>query len=146
MNDDNDKRVKASFQLFGRLKCCLTDLNVDLDNDTALALMEEDKMRCLILNCIVGLSIVENKRSKQNGSEIDGHELVKRKVFAAAVVMMMSGECDNNQDHNATVSAFPDDSTMTDERSWLSMHCAVALSVENKISEEDIFKLQAVNP
>jgi hypothetical protein len=53
--NDNNKRIKASFELFDRLKCCLKDLNVNFDNDTALALMEEDKMRCLILNCIAGL-------------------------------------------------------------------------------------------
>jgi hypothetical protein len=35
---------------------------------------------------------------------------------------------------------------MTDERSWLSIHYAVALSVENKISEEDVLILQAANP
>jgi hypothetical protein len=75
--NDNNKRIKASFQL-DRLKGYLTDLNVDLDNDdddddTALALMEVDKMRCLILNCIAGLRIVENERSKRNGPEIDKH-------------------------------------------------------------------------
>jgi hypothetical protein len=37
--NDNDERIKASFQLFVRLKCCLTDLNVDVNIDTALALM-----------------------------------------------------------------------------------------------------------
>jgi hypothetical protein len=58
---------------------------------------------------------VENERSKINGSKINKHELVKRKVFAAVVLTMMNGECDNNQDQNAIVSAFPDDSKMTDE-------------------------------
>jgi ankyrin repeat protein len=144
MNDDNDKRIKASFQLFDRLKCCLADLNTDSDNNTALALMEEEKMRCLILNCVAGLRIVEKEKSKKNSSEINQKELGKRKLFAAAVAMMMSDECDNNQ--NAIVSAFPDDSKMTDKRSWLSMHFAVALTVENKISEEDILMLQAANP
>jgi ankyrin repeat protein len=146
MNDNTDKRIKTSFQLFDRLKCCLADLNVGFDNDTALALMEVDKMRCLILNCIAGLNIVENEKSKQNGSEINQNELMKRKVFAAAVSMMMSGEYDNNQDQNAIVSAFPDDSKMSDERSWLSMHYAATLTVEKKISEEDIIILQAANP
>jgi hypothetical protein len=77
--------------------------------------------------------IVENERSKTNVSESNKHELVKSKVFAAAILMMMNDECDNNQDQNAIVSAFPDDSKVTDERSWLSMHYAVALTVENKI-------------
>jgi hypothetical protein len=88
----------------------LTDLNVDFDNDTALALMDLDKMRSLILNCIAGLRIVENERSKRNGLEIDKHELVKRKVFAAAILMMMSDESVTNKDQGAIVSSFPDDS------------------------------------
>jgi hypothetical protein len=69
---------------------------------------------------------------------------VKGNVFTAAVLMMMNDECDNNQDQNTIVSAFPDDSKMTDEQSWLSMHYAVAVTVENKISEEDIRILQAI--
>jgi hypothetical protein len=108
--------------------------------------MEEDKMRCLILNCIAGLRIVEVEKSKKNGSETEERELVKRKVFAAAVSMMMSDESVNNQDQNAIVSAFPDNSKMTDERTWCPMHCAIALTVENKISEEDFLILQAANP
>jgi hypothetical protein len=71
---------------------------------------------------------------------------VKRKEFSAAVSMMMNGECDSYQDQNAIVSAFPNDSKMTDKRSWLSIHFAVALTVENKISEEDILILQNANP
>jgi hypothetical protein len=142
--NDNDERTKASFQLFVRLKCCRTDLNVDFDNDTALALMEIDKMRCLILNCIAGLCIVETEKSKKNGSEINKHELMKRKVFAAAVSMMMNYESVTSKDQDAIISAFPDE--MTDERSWLSMHCAVALTDENKISQEDILISQAANP
>jgi hypothetical protein len=144
--NDNDKRIKASYQLFDRLKCCMSNLNVDSDNDTALALMEVDKMRCLILNCMAGLHVVEIEKSKKNGPEINDHELVKGKVFAAAISMMLSGESVNNQDQNAIISAFPDNSKMNDERTWCPMHCAVALSVENKISEVDIVILQAANP
>jgi hypothetical protein len=146
MNDNTDKRIKASFQLFDKMKCCLTDLNIDFDNETALALMEVDKMRCLILNCIAGLRTVENEKSKKNGSETDENESVKRRVFDAAVSMMMSGEGVTNEDQNAIVSAFPDDSMITDERTWCPMHCAVALTVDNKTSEEDILMLQAANP
>jgi hypothetical protein len=129
--NNNDKRIKASFQLFVRMKCCKSNLNVDFDNDTALALMEEDKMRCLILNCMAGLHVVEIEKSKKNGFEINEHELLERKVFETAISMMMSGESVNDQDQNAIALVFPDDSKMTDERSWCPMHCAVVLSVEN---------------
>jgi ankyrin repeat protein len=59
---------------------------------------------------------------------------------------MMSTACVNNQDQNSIIIAFPDDSKMTDERSWLPMHYAVALTVENKISEEDVLILHAAKP
>jgi hypothetical protein len=39
---------------------------------------------------------VEIEKSKNNGAEINEHELVKRKVFTAAISMMMSAECVNN--------------------------------------------------
>lgn len=35
---------------------------------------------------------------------------------------------------------------MTDERSWLPTHYAVALTVDNKISAEDVLLLHAANP
>jgi hypothetical protein len=65
MNDNTDKRIKASFQLFHKMKCCKADFNVDFDNDTALSLMEVNKMRCLILNCIAGLRTVENEKRRE---------------------------------------------------------------------------------
>jgi hypothetical protein len=107
---------------------------------TALALMKEDKMRYLISKCIAELRKVEIEKSKNDGAEKNEHESVKRKVFSAAVSMMMDG------DQNAIIFAFPDESKKTDERSWLSMYYAVALTVENKVSEEDMFILQAANP
>jgi hypothetical protein len=61
--NDNNKRIRASFQLFNRLNCCLVDLNGDFDNDTAHALMEVYQMRCLILNYIAGL----NERKEMKG-------------------------------------------------------------------------------
>jgi ankyrin repeat protein len=103
-------------------------------------------MRCLILNCLAALRIVQIERSKHNGSETNENELVKRKIFAEAISMMMSTEYDKNQDQNFIISAFPDDSKMTDKRSWLPMHYAVVLTVENKISEEDVLTLHAANP
>jgi Ca2+-binding EF-hand superfamily protein len=42
MNNNHNERIKASFQLFDRMKRCFADLKVDFDNDTALALIEVD--------------------------------------------------------------------------------------------------------
>jgi hypothetical protein len=87
---------------------------------------------------LAALRIVQIKSSKRNGSETNKHELVKRKVFAEAMSIIMSDEC---------ISAFPNDYKMTDKRSWLPMHYAVALTVKNKISEEDgVLILHAANP
>lgn len=81
------RQIKASYELFDKLKCCSEDLNGDFNDDVALALVDEDKMRCLILNCLAVLSIIQIQRKiKQN--EVDSYnekyELVKRKGFRAA--------------------------------------------------------------
>lgn len=61
MNDD-DKRMKASFQHFDGLKCCLTELTGYFGTVTALALMSEDKMKRLIVNYLAALFIVQIER------------------------------------------------------------------------------------
>jgi hypothetical protein len=49
------------------------------------------------------------------------------------ISMMMSNECDNNQDQNSIVSAFPDDSKMTDERELGCHTAAVTLYVGKSV-------------
>ena len=94
-------RISASYELFDKLECRSEDLNGDFSDDGALALVEEDKMRCHIMNCLAALSVVQiqrkriQKTSDNNNNEM--HELVKMKVFGAACSMMIATEFDNDE-------------------------------------------------
>jgi hypothetical protein len=143
MNGYDGQRIKSAYQLFSKVKICPNILSRDFDVDTALALMDEDKMICHILNCLAALRIVQIRKSKEI-CKVNKHELAKRKVFIGAVSMMLNAEC--NSDKDTILSAFPDDDMMSDGRSWLPLHWAVTLTIGNEISEEDVFTLHAANP
>jgi hypothetical protein len=144
-------RIRDSYKLFEILNCCsekLKNLDTDLDNDdhlALLALLSEDKMRSHIINCIAALRIVQIQRIEYESEDTKKHELVKRKVFDAACSMMINyTETDSGQEVvNRILSAFPDNKKMSD---WLPMHCAIALFVEDKISEEDVRILYTADP
>jgi ankyrin repeat protein len=143
-------RIKACYELFDKLKCCSGDLNGDFSDDAALALVQVDKMRCHTLNCLVALSVVLiQKKLKQKvlDTSNEKYELVKRKVFRAVCLMTIDAEFDTNKVGFTTmISSFPHENKMLDERSWLPMHFAIALFVENKITEEDVHLLHIVDP
>jgi hypothetical protein len=142
------RQIKASYELFDKLKCCSENLNGDFsDEETLLALVQEDKMRCHILNCLAALTVIQIQRKiKQKAVDIDNErrELVKRKVFGAACSMMFDSEFEVG--YETIISSFPDEGKMSDERSWLPMHFAIALFVENKITEEDVHVLHITDP
>jgi ankyrin repeat protein len=137
-----DRRIRASYELFARLDCCSGEYDEDFDYDTALALMVEDRMRFHILNCLAALLIVQIQKNKDRSVDAHKCEVVKRKVFVRAISMMINAEFDS-----PIVSAFPDDDDdLSNKRSWLPMHFAIAFTVENIISEEDIHVLHDANP
>jgi hypothetical protein len=56
-------------------------------------------------------------------------------------------EYENNQVVvNKILAAFPDNAKMSDIRFWLPLHCAMALFIQNKISEEDVRILCSADP
>jgi hypothetical protein len=61
--------------------------------------------------------------------------------------MMMDSDFHNDDDVviDTILSAFPDDGKMANERSWLLMHSAVGLFVQNKISAEDVHTSHATD-
>jgi hypothetical protein len=81
---------------------------------------------------------------KKEGLETNNYEVVKRKIFTEAISMIFSAKYDSDDD--PIVSSFPDDFKMSDERTWLPMHFAISLNVENKMCEEDVHILHAANP
>jgi hypothetical protein len=144
------QRIKASFELFDKLKCCLDDLNKDCSDDQALCLVEEDKMRCHILNCLAALSVIQILRKRQQKAlDIDNEkdDLLKRKVFWAACSMMMDPDFENDEVVTSTIlSAYPDEGKMSDGRNWLPIHFAIVLFNQNKITEEDVYMLYTTDP
>jgi hypothetical protein len=147
---ERPQRIQASYKLFDKLKCCLEDLNGNYSDDEDLYLVEEDKMRCHILNCLAALSVIQILRKKQQKAlDIDNEkdELLKRKVFWAACSMMMDPDFDNDEVVTSTIlSAYPDKGKISDGRNWLPIHFAIVLFNQNKITEEDVYMLYTTDP
>jgi ankyrin repeat protein len=150
--NDNLRRLSASLQLFHKLDCCSSNVNIDFkDVWTALALVDIDKMRCHIISCLTALHLVEPQKRGIDASDCDdySYELVKGKVFNAAISMISDDIFDSDE---AVVSLilsgfpFPDENRISDEHSWFPQHFAIALGVRDKISEDDIRIMLSVDP
>jgi hypothetical protein len=69
--DDDLCRLKASLQLFDKLECCSSNLNGNFDNVyAALALVDRDKMRRHIINCLTALHLVETQIGGSDEDEL----------------------------------------------------------------------------
>lgn len=146
---DNISRIAASYRLFDKLKCCSRDLNADdIKSGRALAFLDEEKMQCHIINCLMAFRIVQRQRRKQKrAAENEETDLVKKKVFAATLSMIIDVNFDSKEVVvNSIFSAFPDEDKIFDERLWLPMHWAIGLFNRNKISEDDISELYSSAP
>jgi hypothetical protein len=66
--DDTVRRLKASLQLFDKLECYSSVMNGDFEDvDTALSLVDIDKMRCHVINCLIALHLVcIEKKTKES--------------------------------------------------------------------------------
>jgi hypothetical protein len=142
---------KTSYALFFSLNCSsgpnedIDDDDDDDEDDAALALVDEDMIRCQIINCVAALQVVQRRRGREKS--ITKYELTKRKVFSAAISIILDTEVGGDQaDIDAILSAFPDASKMSDERSWLMMHFAIALNARNKISKDEAYTLLSEDP
>jgi hypothetical protein len=148
--DDNLSLLKASLQLFDKLNCCSSSLNGDFDNVfKALALVDEDKMRCHIFNCLTALTLVHVENRKKDTAVDGNYEMVKGKVFNATISMIFDDESDSDEAVVKTIFSsfpFPDENKIADEQSWFPQHFAIALGVRNKISEDDIRIMLSVDP
>jgi hypothetical protein len=110
--------------------------------DTALVLVDIDKMRCHIINCLTAMHLVEAEtKQKEAFVDNDDYELAKRKVFNAAISIISDDKFDSDEALVKSILLyFPisDERKVSDERSWLPQHFAIALGVRHKISEDDI--------
>jgi hypothetical protein len=103
--DHNLRRLKASLQLFDKLGCCFSNLNGNFrDVGAALALVDVDKMRCHIINCLTALHLIQTEKEsdirKKNIDESvrdECYELVKGNVFNAAISMISDDTFDSDE-------------------------------------------------
>jgi hypothetical protein len=149
--DDDLRRLKASLQLFDKLECCSSNLNGNFNNvDAALVLVDRDKMRRHIFNCLTALHLVETQiRGSDETVDDENYELVKGKVFNASISMIIDDKFDSDEEIVSTILSsfpFPDERTVSDECSWLPQHFALALGVRNRISEDDVRIMLFVDP
>jgi ankyrin repeat protein len=149
--DENANHLWAAFFLFDRLdldcfSCGVNRYNY-IDVDAAFALLDEDKIRCHIMDCVAALHLMQMRKQRVAIAETAKIEFVKRKVFNAAISMILNDEFDNDRAVvNTILSALPDERRMTDKRIWLPVHFAIALTTRNKISKDDILTLLSSDP
>lgn len=148
MDNNNNSRITASLKLFEEFNCCSSDLMGVIDDvderyyDAALALVDEDKIRSQVINCMIALQFVQVQRRKREKFADDKKlDLVKSKVFKAAIMMILDDDFDRDRDQtiiDIILSTFPNEGRISNVRSWLPIHFATALTVDDKISEDDI--------
>jgi hypothetical protein len=139
--DRNHSPIQAAFQLFLKLNCFSNDLIEYInDIDAMLELVDEDKMRCHIINCLTSLRIVHIERiNREMISDMKSNESMKIRVFNAAIAMIVGEDCECEEAVlSAILTGFPDERRICDERSWLPQHFAIALAIRDKISEDDV--------
>jgi hypothetical protein len=154
--DEDRSRIIAAFKLFDEFKCystCMPRSDLDRVFDASLALVDEDKIRCLIINCLAALHLVQIERAKTEVTADDRKvDLVQRKVFNGAVSMIVNDDLNRDQAVEDTIlSAFPHKSKTFEVASrngmcWLPMHFAIALTADDKISEDGVLVLLSVDP
>jgi hypothetical protein len=149
-NDDHFQgSISLSYKLFKDLKCVIDDpFEVDEDGKENLLLMDEDRIRGHILDCLVALRRVQKaKRIIKTSMANKQYEIVEQRVFASAVSTIMDdGECSDARHSILTslLAPFPDNEKMTDGRSWLPLHIAIGLGDEVKV--EDVHKIYLHKP
>jgi hypothetical protein len=147
--EEYNRRIKTSLQLFDRLNCCSGKLKGIFDDvDAALRLVDVEKIRYLIINCLIALHLVQKEKSNtREDSDEENYEVVKSRVFNAAVSMITSHEFKRDEAFVETIlSSFPDEKEKSVERSWLPEHFTIALAMRNKISEGDIRIMLSIDP
>jgi hypothetical protein len=142
-DDSFSGSVRSSYNLFYEMKCNSGDSKRSCVLPMDLKPLNEDKMRCHILDCLVALCRVQ--RAKDVDEISHRYESTKRRIFAAAVSLIIDGILNSDQHIiSSLLESFPDSGKRTDGRSWLPLHFAVALG--NEVDEEDIHKLYSNEP
>jgi ankyrin repeat protein len=150
-NDDHfDGPIDLTIELFKKMECtsgCLPEIGTKRQKE-AIKMLDAEKMRCHILDCLVALRRLQREERLLKIINGNGqYECAKKRIFASAVSMILDEEGSIESDQNVLsllLKPFPDTVKMTDGRSWLPMHFALALG--NKVREEDIHEMHSVEP
>ena len=152
-------RKKRCYQQFMKLKCVKKG-NEELDDVDAdkydVTVLDVNKMKALILDCVVALGIVQQELVEPLVLQDEEQPLTKEtqeasnKVFmstlsVAVTEFIRDGTEVPKQSESVAMllRAFPDESKQTDGRSWLPLHWAV---IDEKISEGDVKVMYASDP
>jgi hypothetical protein len=133
--------LKDSYDLFTELGCIINAP----DQKDLLMTLDEDKMRCLILDCLVALRQVQKQKRIEKINY--RYECTKNRIFVSAVSIIIDDKVSVESDQHILISllaSFPDRKKMTDGRNWLPLHFAVALG--DRVSEDDFHKLYSAEP
>jgi hypothetical protein len=134
------------FQFIKQMRC-VNDNSVDNDNISS-EMLDEDSMRCVALDCMVALQKVEMEKKTRMalGDADEQHENAKNRVFAAAVSMIMDDDklVDANPALHSLLTTFLKKKKITDGRTWLPMHFALAFG--DRIEEDCIHLLYSRHP
>ena len=158
-------RKKRSFQQFIKLKCVKNGakkLNADAV-DFDITLLDVRKMKSHILDCVAALGIVQQELVSHELASVqrEGKEsltketqavLLSNKVFKASLSIMATAMLHDsierpkeNKTSVRLLRAFPDESKMTDGRSWLPLHWAIVAD-DMGITEADVKLVYASDP
>ena len=143
------------FQQFIKLQCVKSGheelLNADAE-DFDITLLDERKMKTLILDCAAALGFVQQERVRQGKPLIlqEGEQPLTKetqaasnRIFATVAKSILDQELtyedalvpSPNEGMKQLFRAFPDDSKLTDGRGWLPLHWA---AVVDNVTEADV--------
>ena len=157
-------RKKRCINQFIKLDCCkpcdIRRLNA-ASNNFDITLLDVEKMKTLILDCVAALGIVQKEFARTKRPlklTNDGQPLTKEeqdasnKVFVAslstmATAMILDDTKVPKQSNGIErlLRAFPDYSKQIDGRSWLPLHWAVVVD-EKRVTDEDVKTVYTSDP
>lgn len=145
-NDDHFQgSITSSAELFMKMQCHSANANT---NRVKMEDLDEDMMRCHILDCLVAIRRLEReKRVLKISGGNEPYECAKRRIFKSSVSMILDEQRPIESDQrifSLLLQPFPDEDKNTDGRSWLTMHFATALG--NKVAEDDIHEVHSADP
>ncbi len=95
-NDDHfDGPIDLTIELFKKMECtsgCLPEIGTKRQKE-AIKMLDAEKMRCHILDCLVALRRIQRyERILEISNANEQYECAKKRIFASAVSMILDEE------------------------------------------------------